>query len=73
MSLKGEFRLSFIGHSMGGLIVRAAIPELKQFEDKLYTYMSLSSPHLGYLYQSSTLIKAGLWILNTIHKCDSLL
>lgn len=58
---------------MGGLIIRAAIPELKSFSNHFYTYMSLSSPHLGYLYQSSTLIRAGLWLLNTINKCDSLL
>ena len=73
LGMKGNYRLSFIGHSMGGLIIRAAIAEMKYLEDKFYTYMSLSSPHLGYLYQSSSIIRAGLWILNTIQKCDSLL
>jgi alpha-beta hydrolase superfamily lysophospholipase len=43
-------RLSFIGHSMGGVIIRAALPHLKQFKKKMYSYMSLSSPHLGFIY-----------------------
>lgn len=34
--------------------------------------MSLSTPHLGYLYQPPTLIQAGLWIMNTWQKCDSI-
>ena len=28
---KKDYRLSFIGHSLGGLIIRAAIPYIKQF------------------------------------------
>lgn len=26
-----DFKLSFVGHSLGGLIIRAALPILKQF------------------------------------------
>jgi triacylglycerol esterase/lipase EstA (alpha/beta hydrolase family) len=40
-------RLSFVGHSMGGLIIRAALPMLKNYSDRMGTYMSFSSPHLG--------------------------
>jgi poly(3-hydroxyalkanoate) synthetase len=44
-------RVSFIGHSLGGLIIRAALPLLEaELKDKFYTYMSLSTPHLGYMY-----------------------
>jgi len=37
-------RLSFVGHSLGGLIIRASLPALEKFSDKMYTYISLSSP-----------------------------
>ena len=34
--------------------------------------MSLSTPHLGYLYEPPALIQAGLWIMNKWQKCDSI-
>lgn len=34
--------------------------------------MTFSTPHLGYLYESSTLIKAGLWILTSWQKIEAL-
>jgi len=43
-------KISFIAHSLGGLITRAALPYLEEFSDKMYNYFSLSSPHLGYMY-----------------------
>lgn len=56
-------RLSFIAHSMGGLIVRSALPYLEKYKHLMYTYMSLSTPHLGYMYNSSKIIDAGMWVL----------
>lgn len=56
-------RISFVGHSLGGLIIRAAMQYLDQIKDKFYTYMSLSSPHLGYLYSPKFLVSAGMWFL----------
>ena len=43
---------SFIGHSMGGIITRAALahPLLRKYRPKMHTYCSLGSPHLGYIY-----------------------
>ena len=32
---------------MGGIIVRAALPHLEKFKDKMYSFITLSSPHLG--------------------------
>ena len=58
---------------MGGLIIRAAIPYLKEISSNFYSFISLSSPHLGYLYQSNTLIRVGLWLLTAIQKCEALL
>ena len=56
-------KISFIGHSIGGVIIRAALPSLEEFKDKFWFYMSLSSPHLGYVFSDSTLIKTGMWVL----------
>ena len=33
---KNQFeKLSFIGHSLGGLIIRAALPHLENYKDKM--------------------------------------
>ena len=56
-------KISFVGHSLGGVIIRTALPHLKQFESKMHSFISLSSPHLGYMYNASKLIDAGIWIL----------
>jgi hypothetical protein len=65
-------KISFIGHSIGGLIIRACLPHLKEFSNRLWMYISLSSPHLGYIYSTSKLIDAGIWILKTWKKSKSL-
>jgi len=38
----------------------------------MWLYMSLSSPHLGYMYSTSKLVDAGLWILKKWKKSKSL-
>jgi len=48
---------------LGGLIIRAAMPHLKKIYDKLYTLMTLSSPHLGFLNNSSKLVEFGFGVL----------
>jgi pimeloyl-ACP methyl ester carboxylesterase len=65
-------RISFIGHSLGGLIIRAALLHLEEFSDKMHLFLSLSSPHLGIIEGCSKLIRAGLWILNKFKKSESL-
>lgn len=65
-------RLSFIGHSMGGLIIRAALPYLENYSTKMHMYVSLSSPHLGYMYNSSKIIDAGMWFLKKWRKSKCL-
>ena len=57
---------------MGGVIIRASLQYLSQFYSKFWTFVSLSSPHLGYLAHSSQLVNAGLWYLNTWEKCESI-
>eukprot|EP01071_Lankesteria_metandrocarpae_P008768 Lankesteria_metandrocarpae@DN5049_c0_g1_i1.p1 len=56
-------RISFVVHSLGGLIARAAVPYLKRFAPKFHAFVSLSSPHLGYMHNSNRLVEAGLWVL----------
>jgi len=56
-------KITFIGHSMGGLIIRAALPHLAEYSSKFFTYMTLSSPHLGYIQSQGTLIDTGFWFL----------
>jgi hypothetical protein len=56
---------------MGGVIIRGALSRLKRYSNLFHTFMTLSSPHVGYLYNSSTLIDAGLWVINNVQKCKS--
>jgi hypothetical protein len=65
-------KLSFIGHSLGGLIIRAALPHFEGFKSKMHLYLSLSSPHLGFYSTAPFLTKAGLWVLSTFHLAKSI-
>ncbi|KAG6627785.1 protein FAM135B-like isoform X1 [Carya illinoinensis] len=64
----GDIRLSFVGHSIGNIIIRTALAEniMEPFLRYLYTYVSISGPHLGYLYSSNSLFNSGLWILKKL-------
>jgi triacylglycerol esterase/lipase EstA (alpha/beta hydrolase family) len=42
-------KISLIGHSLGGLIIRAALPHLAEYSSKFHLFCSMGSPHLGYL------------------------
>lgn len=61
-------RLTFIGHSLGGLIIRAALPLLEKYQDKFHGFLTLCSPHLGYMYKSSKLFTTGMWVLKSWKK-----
>ena len=65
-------KLSFIGHSLGGIIVREAVKHLQAFKSKMHGYVSLGSPHLGYMYNSSSLVDAGMWFIKKWKQSDSL-
>ena len=65
-------KLSFIGHSMGGVIIRAALPRLEEYKPAMQTFITFSSPHLGCMYQNSTLVNAGMWIVKKWKKSASL-
>ena len=57
---------------MGGLIIRAALPYLEKFKDKMHGFMTLCSPHLGYMYKSGKLFSAGMWFVKKWKKSVSL-
>jgi len=65
-------RLSFIGHSLGGLIIRSALPLLEEYSKKMHLCMTLSTPHLGCSKGSSSIVTAGMWVLKTLKKCRAL-
>uniref|UniRef100_A0A5B7C301 DUF676 domain-containing protein n=1 Tax=Davidia involucrata TaxID=16924 RepID=A0A5B7C301_DAVIN len=60
-----NIKLSFVGHSIGNVILRTALAEsiMEPYLRYLYTYVSISGPHLGYLYSSNSLFNSGLWLL----------
>ncbi|XP_042480075.1 protein FAM135B-like isoform X2 [Macadamia integrifolia] len=71
MSRSGGFRnikLSFVGHSIGNVIIRTALTEsvMEPYLRYLHTYLSMSGPHLGYLYCSNSLFNSGLWLLKKL-------
>jgi predicted esterase len=61
-------KISFVGHSLGGIIIRACLPHLSHIKGKLFTYVSLSSPHLGTKKNSSFLVNTGVFFLTKIKK-----
>ncbi|NXT77810.1 F135A protein, partial [Zapornia atra] len=68
-------KISFIGHSLGNLIIRSVLtrPRFKYYLNKLHTFLSLTGPHLGTLYNSSALVNTGLWFMQKWKKSGSLL
>ncbi|CAN1324779.1 Protein FAM135B [Linum perenne] len=63
-----ELKLSFVGHSIGNIIIRAALSEsiMEVYLKDLHTYLSISGPHLGYMYNSNMLFNSGLWVLKKV-------
>ena len=59
-------RISFVGHSLGTIIIRSALqrPQMRPFLSKLHTFLSFSGPHLGTLYNSSGLVNMGIAVIS---------
>ncbi|KAH7974906.1 hypothetical protein HPB49_021286 [Dermacentor silvarum] len=66
---------NFIGHSLGNIIIRSALtrPEMKPYLNLLCTFLSLSGPHLGTLFNNSGLVNMGMWFMQKWKKSGSLL
>jgi hypothetical protein len=61
-------RLSFVAHSMGGLIVRAALPLLHEYGNKMFTFLTFSTSHLGLTQDKISLFNTGFWVLKQWRK-----
>lgn len=68
-----EYQLNFVCHSLGGIIARACLKYLQSHKSRFNSFVTICSPHLGYLYHSSTLISTSLWILNKVKKDPSMI
>lgn len=68
---KSRLRISFIGHSQGGLIIRAALPALSDFQSCMFSMITFSSPHIGIVFAENSLLRFGKWVLKKIQKSTS--
>lgn len=68
--IEEDLVIHMVGHSLGGIIARAALPYLEAFT--LGSYASFSSPHLGYLNGTRPVIETGMWFLRKFKKTYSL-
>lgn len=62
LSMAGRIRVYFIGHSLGGLVIRAALPSILQRMQQLipWGYCSIATPHLGVARPGGSWVK-WLW------------
>jgi hypothetical protein len=67
-------RISFIGHSLGNIIIRCALSRraFRPLVDRLHTFLSLSGPHLGMLYHTNSIVNTGIWLAQKWKKSESL-
>lgn len=64
----GFTKISFVGHSLGGIIVREALTHLKSLRQFFFSFISLSVPHLGCRKNKSVLVSLGMKYLNKFRK-----
>ncbi|GLI64796.1 hypothetical protein VaNZ11_008202 [Volvox africanus] len=63
-------KITLVGHSIGNLILRAALtqPEFAPYKSLLWLYISVCGPHLGFLYGTNAVVDTGLLLLKSIGK-----
>ena len=64
--------IHMIGHSLGGIILRASLKHLGSFRESLGSYLSLSSPHLSYMTGTKASTETGLWLIKKWRRIDSI-
>lgn len=57
--------LSYVSVFMPSLFV-VSDSLMEPYRKFLHTYLSLSGPHLGYLYSTNSLFNSGLWLLKKL-------
>lgn len=67
-------KVSFIGHSLGSIIVRSLVtrPNFASLHAKLHLYVSICGPHLGTKYQNG-IVSVGMWAVRKWYNSKSLL
>ena len=67
-------KISFIGQSLGNIIIRNLItrPEFTHLQCKLHVLLSICGPHLGTRFQQG-LISTGMWLMRKWYNSTSLL
>lgn len=69
----GINKLSFVCHSMGGLIIRAALPKLQQYKSKMHTVFTYGTPHLGCCKSKSFQVRIGMAFLRKFKRDKSII
>lgn len=54
-----DYMISFLGFSLGGILIREFLSKLHEYKEKMLTYMSVSTPHLGTGTSNSTIFNFG--------------
>ena len=67
-------KVSFIGHSLGNIIIRSLVtrPELAGLQQKLHLFLSICGPHLGTRLQTG-IVSMGMWAVRKWYNSKSLL
>jgi len=64
--------INLLGHSLGGIIIRAALPFLVDYKYKMQTLVTFSTPHLGLMFSQSSLTNLGVWFFQKWNNAISL-
>ena len=64
-------KLSFIGFSLGGVVIRAMFPYLKQYHSRFFFLATFNTPHLGISFSQRSFVEIGLWLLKTVTNKNS--
>lgn len=64
----GFVKISFVAHSLGGIIVREALTHMKTLRQYFFSLISLSVPHLGCRKNKSVLVSLGMKYLTKFKK-----
>ena len=67
-------RISFIGHSLGTLVIRAAISTacMEPYVSRLHSFISLGGTHLGYTFGNNSILSSAMWVYQRWTKSQSL-
>ena len=60
-----NFHLSFLGYSLGGVVIRHAIQFLQSYKSHMHSLITLGTPHI-LLKEERKLMKSGLWYMKKI-------